>query len=555
MLSLLLLGPPSAWADFSEALATPEFQVNTHTPNDQRIPEVTADAAGNSLIVWQSRNQNDPGWGIHGQRLDARGNLVGGEFRINEFNIGNQEGQRPGMLPNGEFTVVWHGPDRASDRAVIQQRRFDANGLALSADLRVSEVVDNLQMLPRMDLAADGRMVVAWDGRGVTNTTFNVFSRAFEPPAAPLTPVVQVNQFDETAQRRVDVAIQSGTANGHHVVAWQSAIQDGSDWGVFARCLTLIDQSGEEFLVNQTTIGAQARPRIAMADDGSFAITWQDNRGRSSFEYQRVMVRLFDAGCLPTTPELQVNQADVGIQDLPHISLDGAGVYVLVWHSFPPDFAEQGIRGRRLAANGQFLGSEFRVSQEVEAFQDFPTVQGLPDGGFVATWETAGQDGSGFGIFARRFFGPATAALELIAGDGQTARVGEVFDLPVQVRVTDQWGVPKSGQRVVFSAALEGASAEFENGAAQFEAITDDHGRAQAIVIAGEIAGPHDLLVEVAGLENLALLVRLINLAVDSEPIAVPGLDWRGWVLLALLLATSAWLRTLLSFKGWSHGR
>lgn len=387
-------------------LTTPEFQVNTFTPGNQRIPSIAADAQGNSLIVWQSQNQESSGWGIYAQHFDAMPEPVGVEFRVNSFNQGSQDSAHVSMRADGSFSVIWNGAVRAASRPEIIKRRFSAAGNALFDDRQVGQTIDNLQIVARSGVGNDGSLVVAWEGRGVTNDTFNILARHFDADSEPLTPVTQINQYDSTAQRRAAVAINS---SGDQVIAWQSSGQDGSDWGIFARCMSFAGPGGDEFQVNQTTHGGQARPRVAMTGDGAFAVVWQDNLGQSSISYQRVMLRLFDADCQPLTGEIQVNQFDEGIQDLPDISIDGRGIYVIVWQSFMPDFENQGIYGRRVDALGQFVGNEFKISQEVEAFQDFPAVAGMPDGGFMASWETIGQDGSGFGIFARRFFGPGSA--------------------------------------------------------------------------------------------------------------------------------------------------
>lgn len=405
MLALAMLIAGAAQAEWLPPEGLPEFQVNTHIPNDQRIPVLAVDAAGNSVIVWQSRNQEDQGWAVYAQRVDTAGELVGPEFRINQFNIGNQEGHHVQMQADGRFLVVWHGPDRgsAANATLIQQREFSADGKALTAEQRVSEELQQLQFLPRVAWHPDGRRVVAWDGQAIVSSSFDVLRRRFNAAGEPLSEVEAANQFTTSAQRRAEVVM---AADGRYVVAWQSATQDGSDWGIFARCFSLDGPAGDEFLVNQTTQGAQARPRMAMAPDGHFAVVWQDNTGLSSFDYQRVMVRQFGPDCQPLGDELQVNEFDQHIQDLPEIGVDSEGNYVLVWQNFPPDFAEQGIYGRWLDRDGAFRGSSFRISQEVEAYQDYPAVQALPDGGLIATWETIGQDGSGFGIYARRMAAP-----------------------------------------------------------------------------------------------------------------------------------------------------
>ncbi len=527
LLLLLCCGslPAAQFAD----LATSEFQVNTHVASDQRVPHVAADALGRAVIVWQSRNQDGSVWSVYGQRLDAEANLLGAEFRVNVFNLGIQDGQRVNMLPDGRFAVVWNGPDRTSQSAVIQMRRFQASGVPAGGDRRLSEDLAEIQILPDIALLEDGAVTAAWDGRGVIGTNFNILLRYFDAQDQPLGPVRVANQFQETAQRNTALAMNQ---RGDKVVAWQSALQDGSDWGVFARCMSFGGIGGEEFLVNQTTEGGQVQPRIAMAEDGRFAITWHDNTGLSGLQYRRVMVRLYDADCQPSGDERQVNQFDDGIQDLPEISMDGNGVFVLVWQSFPSEFSDQGIYGRRLSPDGHFLGDEFRISQEVEAYQDFPAVAGLPDGGFIATWETLGQDGSGFGIYARRFFGPEAARLEVLSGGDQVVDPDQVYPLALVVRVVDQWGQPRSGEQVRFSAPESGPGARFDNGLRVIERATDADGRVTVVATAGPVAGAHTVLVELPGRG----LSTGIDLLTRGAAHAVPLGSWWAWVLLALAM-------------------
>jgi Ca2+-binding RTX toxin-like protein len=54
--------------------------------------------------------------------------------------------------------------------------------------------------------------------------------------------------------------------------------------------------------------------------------------------------------------------------------------------------------------NGQLSVSpiEFRVNTVTESDQRSPTITALHDGGFVVSWESNGQDGSEYGIYAKR---------------------------------------------------------------------------------------------------------------------------------------------------------
>ncbi len=530
---LLLSVCSLSWADPFGDLATEEFQVNSHVPNDQRVPHLATDAVGRSVVVWQSRNQDSSVWSIFGQRLNADGIPIGNEFPVNVFTGGTQDGQRVSMLPDGRFAVIWNGWDRTSQSPVIQMRRFGADGLPAGGDRRLSDDVSDLQILPSIALLEDGAVAAVWDGRRIIGTNFNVLLRYFDAQDQPLGPVRTANQFTDTAQRNAAMAMNQ---RGDKVVAWQSAQQDGDDWGIFARCLSFGGVGGEEFLVNQTTRGGQVRPRIAMAEGGQFAITWYDNNGRNSFEYRRVMVRLYGADCQPLTAELQVNQFDEGIQDLPEISLDGHGVFVVVWQSFPPEFSEQGIYGRRLSPEGRFLGDEFRISQEQVAYQDFPAVTGLPDGGFLAAWETLGQDGSGFGIYARRFFGPDSAEIVIESGADQVVMADQALPEPLVVRVVDQWGEPRPGETVRFTAPASGPGVRFEDDSRMIERLSDAQGRVAITATAGPVSGPHEVTVSV----EQASLTTSIPLLTRGGVYAVPaGTVW-GWLLLALAVIVIA---------------
>lgn len=270
------------------------------------------------------------------------------------------------------------------------------------AEQVISQAPNDPHGAPRLAALPDGSVEVAWERRP-PGSGFNVYSRRVGPDGQPLGQAEQVNLFETSAQRSVDLAADG---QGRVALVWQSGTQDGSSWGVFGRCRNSAGELGAEFQINQTVQGGQTRPRVARHPDGPFAITWQDDRGFGPFEYQRVMVRAFDADCQPLGPEWQVNVEDEGMQDLPVIAALVDGSYVVVWQDFPPDFAEQGIRGRRVSASGQPSGQPFRVSQESEAYQDFPDVQPLPDGGFAVAWESLSQDASGFGIFARVFVSP-----------------------------------------------------------------------------------------------------------------------------------------------------
>jgi len=59
--------PRAAWTQGGMPLG-PEFLVNTFTTDNQYVPAVAADAAGNFVVVWQSYGQDGSFAGVFGQR-------------------------------------------------------------------------------------------------------------------------------------------------------------------------------------------------------------------------------------------------------------------------------------------------------------------------------------------------------------------------------------------------------------------------------------------------------------------------------------------------------
>src|SRR4051812_34746340 len=86
----------------------PEVQVNTHTNGEQYYPTVAMDAAGDSVVVWGGAdNQDGDSFGIFAQRYDPAGAPQGGEFQVNTYTPGAEDGPQIAMDGHGDFVVAW----------------------------------------------------------------------------------------------------------------------------------------------------------------------------------------------------------------------------------------------------------------------------------------------------------------------------------------------------------------------------------------------------------------------------------------------------------------
>lgn len=102
--------------------------------------------------------------------------------------------------------------------------------------------------------------------------------------------------------------------------------------------------------------------------------------------------------------EFQVNTTWTNSQRYPSVATDPNGNFVITWGaSKKQDGSGWGIYARRYDKNGFPLGDEFQVNTETKSDQMYPSVAVAKNGRFVIAWVSEKQDKSDYGIYAQRF--------------------------------------------------------------------------------------------------------------------------------------------------------
>ena len=99
--------------------------------------------------------------------------------------------------------------------------------------------------------------------------------------------------------------------------------------------------------------------------------------------------------------EFRINTFTDNNQKSPSVTSLSDGGFVVTWESSGQDGSGHGIYGQRYDSLGNTVGDEFRINTFTDNNQKSPSVTSLSDGGFVVTWESFGQDGFGLGIFGK----------------------------------------------------------------------------------------------------------------------------------------------------------
>ena len=298
------------------------------------------------------------------------------EWRASTFSVSAQHHAAVDVSPGGEIVAVWSSRRQQDGRAGVYAQRFSADGVALGSETAVALWSKSHQTLP----------AVAIDSRGNT------------------------------------------------WVVWQAHNQDGYAGGIIARRFDADFRGGPEIAVNQEWRGHQARPAVAVSDEGIAVIVWTST---SAGEPQRIRARLFDENGQPASDEFAVSTAADRTEMIPSVAFGGDGSLAVVYSVFDASMKPAGIRMQRFSSAGERLGSEINVSGALRNSQIEPTIAATAKG-YVVAWLDGESDGSDYGVLARRFDaagrplsdpfvvnttreGPQNAAAIAVATDGSFA--------------------------------------------------------------------------------------------------------------------------------------
>jgi hypothetical protein len=410
------------------------FQVNVYTPSWQMLPRVALAPNGDFTIVWQSLTQDGSDWGVYARSYAADGTPLGAEFRVNSYTAGIQEAPHIAVNRRGDFVVVWDDEQDGMGRS-ISARRYGRAGTVSGAEFQVNLFTTGFQYGAQAGFAVNGEFVVNWttpDGN-----LYGIGARRFSAAGDARGGEFIVNSHRPGVQRRGALAVR---ADGASVSIWtDESGRDGTGSGIFGRITDATGNPvGDDFQVNVYTTANQTGPSVGTTPDGSFVVAWGSMYVDGYFGWGTA-ARRFDAAGTPIGGEFLVNVATTGSQvpGLQGVAQDHAGNFVIAWGD---DFNREGYL-QRFDAAGARRGPPFRLNiNEIVR----PSVSSDPVGNLVLTWDSFGPDGSGYGVFARRFGGLRPAALAVLDGGN------DVLDVPDNFALTTSWhnfsGVGRSFQ-------------------------------------------------------------------------------------------------------------
>ncbi len=320
-----------------------EFQVNTYTSSNQSTPAVAVDDAGRFFVVWVSGLEDGDVTGIQGRRFDASGSALGDPFQINTYTTNRQSRPAVSFDAAGNSVVVWTSRDQDGCDDGIFGQRFDAGGDTSGNEFQINVYTHcsngHSQNAADVAMTPEGDFLVAWHGIGGMNGRYDVLGRLYGSDGNPLGDEFQVNTYDYYSQISPTIGV---APSGEFVVVWNSYKFQGSLPPSGSVNAQFLDASGGkiggEFEVEPFSFDHNASPEVGMAPDGEFVVAWTKFFYFDFYEFNtEIFARRFDSEGSPQGEKFQVNNDTSYNQWHPQVAIDPSHQFVVVWRdqSYP----------------------------------------------------------------------------------------------------------------------------------------------------------------------------------------------------------------------------
>jgi hypothetical protein len=327
---------------------------------------------------------------------------LGVETPVNTTAAGSQQtfAETPQAVASdasGNYVTAWSSLNQDGSGWGVYAQRFNSAGVAQGGEILVNTATANDQQYAAVAMDADGDFVVVWSTDAAGDA--GIRAQRFNASGVAQGGEIAVNAFTTDDQTFASVAMDD---NGNFVITWSSINQDGGGWGIYAERYNASGAGQGDFLVNTTTAGDQIYSQVAMDANGDFVITWETDLQLGSG--YGIFGQRYNSSGVAQGGEFLINTTTAGDQRRSAIDMDAAGNFVVTWTSAGQDGSGGGIYAQRFNSVGTAVGGEFLVNATTAGDQDYSRVSMNAGGEFMVTWSSFNQDAVGtWGVYAQKY--------------------------------------------------------------------------------------------------------------------------------------------------------
>ncbi len=386
-----------------------EFQVNETTAGGQYVSEVTGLSDGGFVVAFYNDNYDVSGSGttsdVYIREYDAAGNAIDGQRKLESPDNGTAYQPVVADLGSGNFAVIYSSyatsANGGNNTHEIRQQLFgDAAELARSASPQLGDFAGTVSFVEN-DVNAALQLIDAAVGLSDADSANFAGGRLdlyYVQGGSAEDQLGVVHEGNDAGEIGVD---GSTVRYGGAAIGTISGGADGAnlriDFTSAAATVEAVEALIERLGYKNTDVSPNASRTLGLrVSDG--------DGGTSNTSMLSVVVSPSLDGTPQVWAEELVNTYTPSTQAWPAAATLADGSYVVAWQSSGQDGGSWGIYAQRFANNGEALGAEVRVNTLVNGEQSWPQIAALSNGGFVVSWQdNGGNDGSGWGSYAQRF--------------------------------------------------------------------------------------------------------------------------------------------------------
>ncbi|MDB3977592.1 flagellin [bacterium] len=177
--------------DMSASKIGNEFIINTTTAGIQNRASLASLPIGGFVAAWSGTDVD--GTGVIGQIFDSSGAKLGSEFQINTHTDNEQTNPSVLSLANGGFVVAWQSKNQDGDQDGVYAQRFDDDGSKLGSEFQINTYTNSYQHNVFVENLSDGEFIASWQSNGQDAAYMDIFSQIFSTTAGSFEETTSVN--------------------------------------------------------------------------------------------------------------------------------------------------------------------------------------------------------------------------------------------------------------------------------------------------------------------------------------------------------------------------
>jgi len=366
---------------------------------EQYRPAISCNSPGKFVIAWNDKRNKNYYPDVYAQILESNGDFMRDNFYI-IFKQYIEDNPDVSMKDNGSFIVLWQDDNSCEpvEELDLYAKWYNPNGIP-SEQFKVNDVDCIVWMYkPKVEIAQSGDFVIVWTDQRTYVKKGKIYCQMYDANSNPIGVNFEVNDpVDKLAMcQKPSLGIDTGN---NFVVVWEADLDnDWDNWDVYGK---IFNSDGiayqSNFMINDDGgLSNQNTPAMDMFSDGSFIVTWTDEREGN----KDIFAQHYDTNWNPVGNNFMVNDGGLtSAQSNPTIAYTPDGKFVIAWQDARNGHDD--IFAQKFDVDGSKIGGNYRVSDDDgAATQSYPQVDCNSDNVYF-TWQDTRVPNEDYDIFAR----------------------------------------------------------------------------------------------------------------------------------------------------------